>query len=424
MAKQEKPDHWDFVVEGLASAKDANIKKVRLPDKPLEMTRGIKIIDCDVHFSEPVDMWTSRAPAGMKGRMPYCKRVEGVDCWFVDGDIPASFPGVSVITSSHDKMLGKMGLPTYEEQAPLAYDVKARLEMMDRFGIWGAVCYQNAMGVMGMATTNVNRQIDPDLALNIVKIYNDAGADRQRESGNRLFTQAHLPFWNRDEMLREARRSIEELKLTGLVLSDHPERIGLPTYNSEYWDPLWEFCNDRKVPLNFHLASGIDGFSFPWPDHTYGRKMAIGSMMLFLGCAATLANFIVSGLFDRYPELRLVSVESGLGWIPFMLEALEYQMDEMMPEEAKQLQKRPIEYFQDNIWASYWFEETGPLHMLEKIGVNKVLFETDWPHPTSLYPGVHEQIERTLSHVDDYTRRRVLQDNAVELYNLPMSAAA
>ena len=221
-------------------------------------------------------------------------------------------------------------------------------------------------------------------------------------------------------MANEARRCIEDLGLVGFNLPDRPEQTGLPGFLSDHWAPLFELCDAHKVPINFHIASGIDGFEFTWQDFPFETKMAIGSMLFYIGNAATLANFLMSGLFDKYPNLRIVSVESGLGWIPFVLEALEYQLDEMMPNDRKRLKRRPKEYFADHVWACYWFEERGPRDWLDIIGVNKVLFETDYPHPTSLYPGVQEKIAATLGGHDAATRKRILQDNAVELYHLPI----
>ena len=108
-----------------------------------------------------------------------------------------------------------------------------------------------------------------------------------------------------------------------------------------------------------------------------------------------------------------------MGWVPFAIEAYEHQFDEMLPIKSKMLKRRPWEYFHDQFWVTYWFETVGPQKLLETIGVNKVLFETDFPHPTSLYPGVQQHIMKTLGGYDHSVRKRVLEQNAAELYNLP-----
>jgi predicted TIM-barrel fold metal-dependent hydrolase len=141
--------------------------------------------------------------------------------------------------------------------------------------------------------------------------------------------------------------------------------------------------------------------------------------MFSIGNAATMGNWMVSGRLDRYPKLKIGLIESGMGWVPFALEAYEHQFREMLPVKSKILKKRPHEYFRDNFWVTYWFETVGPKQLLETIGVNKVMFETDFPHPTSLYPGVQEHLIETLGGYSRHVQERVLEKNAVELYNLP-----
>src|SRR5262249_52435370 len=101
----------------------------------------------------------------------------------------------------------------------------------------------------------------------------------------------------------------------------------------------------------------------------------------------------------------------------FVLECMEHQLDEFRTAQNRGLQRRPKEYFQQ-FWVSYWFEKFAPKHMIEEIGVDRIMFETDFPHPTSLYPGVQEQLVATLGEHDYETRKRILERNAVELYNL------
>ena len=131
-----------------------------------------------------------------------------------------------------------------------------------------------------------------------------------------------------------------------------------------------------------------------------------------------MSNFMVSGLLDTYPDLKIGLIESGMGWVPFWLEAMEHQMDEFRTMQNRGLKRRPKEYFAKNFWVSYWFEDYAPKHMLEEIGVDRVMFETDFPHPTSLYPGVQDKLVETLGGYDYAIRKRVLESNAAELFNL------
>ena len=133
-----------------------------------------------------------------------------------------------------------------------------------------------------------------------------------------------------------------------------------------------------------------------------------------------IVNLCMSDLFDRYPNLQVVSAESGIGWIPFVLEAMEFQLDEMvsLPEEVGHQQRRPTDYFRDHLYVMFWFEQNAPQKLIEDIGVGNVLVETDIPHPTCLYPNPLKHFADVLGDLEPATRRRVLQDNAAELYGI------
>jgi uncharacterized protein len=112
--------------------------------------------------------------------------------------------------------------------------------------------------------------------------------------------------------------------------------------------------------------------------------------------------------------------------VPFVLEAMEYQLDEMVtdPDEVNLQQRRPTEYFRDHIYVTFWFERVGPSKLMEDVGVHNVLVETDVPHPTCIYPDSRQRLAEAMAGLDEYTRRRVFQDNGVELYGLPLPATA
>jgi uncharacterized protein len=375
---------------------------------------GIKIVDCDTHFTEPPDLFTSRAPAKFKDKVPQVRRVDGVDRWFV-GDRDFGSLGGNVIRADNNKLLGRLAFPTIDEGHPGAHDVKSRLQAMDDMGVYAQICYQNSGVTQAGSLMSLG---DNELAATIIRTYNDAAAERQKASGQRLFTLGHLPLWNQAAMEAEARRCLD-MDIKGFVLPDTPERLGIPSFLHDYWTPLLEMCADRGVPINFHLNAAIDPNALTWEGFAFEQTLSVVATMYSIGNAATLGNWIVSGRLDRHPKLKIGLIESGMGWVPFALEALEHQFDEMLPSKSKLLQRRPWEYFRDQFWVTYWFESVGPKLLLETVGVNKVLFETDFPHPTSLYPGVQEHIIDTLGGYDQQVRKRVLERNAAELYNLP-----
>ena len=376
--------------------------------------KGIKIVDCDTHITEAPDLFTSRAPAKYKDKVPTVRRVDGVDRWFV-GDRNFGSLGGNVIRADNNKLLGRLAFPTIEEGHKGAYDTKSRLQAMDDMGVYAQICFQNSGVTQAGSLMSLG---DNELGVTILKIYNDAAAERQQESGQRLFTMGHLPLWDKAALEAEAKRCID-MGLKGFVLPDTPERLGLPSFLDDYWTPFLEMCEASGLPLNFHLNSAIDPNVLIWKGFEFEQALSVVATMFSIGNAATLGNWMVSGRLDRHPKLKIGLIESGMGWVPFAVEAMEHQFNEMLPKKSKVLQRRPWEYFRDQFWVTYWFESVGPKLLLETIGVDKVLFETDFPHPTSLYPGVQAHIMDTLGGYDREVREKVLERNAVKLYNLP-----
>jgi uncharacterized protein len=407
---------------------------------------GLHIVDCDSHFTEPPDLWTSRTPASKHHLMPQHKVVDGRTAWYIDGEMWASIGG-NTIAGHGEKVRGTHILQPFEDIDPAAWSVKERLELMDRAGIWTSVTYPNGIGFSSnhiFAIDDLSRRMD------ILRTYNDFLVDIQTESGERLIPQAMLPVWDMDLTIQEMTRLLDE-GIRGFTLSDKPELIGLAELPQPYWDPMWDLFNESGAAVNFHIGSGArreeqeairnarnleitfrggpqenppavaDNF---W--HSFGaqRRQAVGASMIGFSNMRIVSNLCASDLFDRYPKLKVVSAESGIGWVMYILECLEFQLAEIVtdPDEVKLQQRTPMECFRDHISVMFWFEKLAPSKIIEDIGVKNVLVETDVPHPTCLYPGAREKFQETIGHLDPYVRRRVLQDNAVELYGLKLPA--
>ena len=218
--------------------------------------------------------------------------------------------------------------------------------------------------------------------------------------------------------MAEAQRCLD-MGLKGFVLPDTPERLGLPSFLDDYWTAFLELCEDRGAPINFHLNAAIDPNTLTWKSFVFEQTLSVVATMYSIGNAATLGNWIVSGRLDRHPKLKIGLIESGMGWVPFAVEALEHQFDEMLAGKRAILKRRPCDYFRDHFRVSFWFESVAPKLLLETVGVDNVLFETDFPPPTSLYPGVQEHIVDVLGGYTQAAKTKVLQSNAAKLYNLP-----
>ncbi len=389
------------------------------PDGSFE---GLRIIDTDTHLSEPHDLWSSRAPAAYKELLPHVKTVDGRQQWFVNKDVSLGGAGpASVVRRDAEKVRGADFFDwSIEEVHEASYEVGARLRMMDRLGIYAQIIYPNLAGFGNQRFLKVDK---PELRNLCVSVYNDAMAEMQRESGERLFPMALFPWWDIPAAVKEVERA-HGMGLRGVVACNDPDTVGLPDLAQKDWDPFWQVCSELGMPINFHIAasaSGFDAFGHAaWPSMGREARLALASAYLFLDNARVIGNLIYSGVPERFPECRFVSVESGIGWIPFYLEALDYQLLEAAPNELAHLKLRPSEVFRRQIYACFWFETLAPQTLIETIGVRNVMFETDFPHPTCLYPDSAAHVQKVLGDLDPEIRRRVLQDNAAELYRIPL----
>jgi hypothetical protein len=145
---------------------------------------GIKIVDTDTHITEAPDLFTSRAPARYKDKVPYVKLdADGVERWYV-GDRNFGSMGGNLIRNDNNKLLGRLAFPKLEQAHPGGHIMKDRLKAMDDMGVYAQICYQNSGVTQAGSLMSLG---DPDLALNIVKIYNDASMEYAEDSGQRIF---------------------------------------------------------------------------------------------------------------------------------------------------------------------------------------------------------------------------------------------
>ncbi len=383
----------------------------------------IKIIDADTHLTEPHDMWVKRAPAAIRDRVPQVKMLDGIRSWVIDGDksIGTGAHPNSAILKQGGKVrdLDRFLALQFEDVHSGSSSLKERLAVMDEAGIYAQIVYPNILGFGGQQAAKV----DPELRLATVQIYNDAMAELQDESGQRLFPMALLPWWDMKEAVRETERCIA-MGMKGININSdphmHKDANGdpIPDLGHEHWYPLWEVCEDGNLPINFHIGASETSIDWMgqqgWPSLTRDLASGIMGAMIFFNNGKTVSNLIYSGLLDRYKGLKFVSVESGIGWVPFLMEALDYQLEEIA--ETKGFEKKPSEYFRSNFYACFWFEKKDVSDMLHKVGIDNCLFETDFPHPTSLYP--IDNLEERLSSLTAEDRAKVLSLNAAKLYGI------
>jgi predicted TIM-barrel fold metal-dependent hydrolase len=222
----------------------------------------------------------------------------------------------------------------------------------------------------------------------------------------------------------------------GILLANAPEKIGLPPIRSRHWDPLFSLAQEAGLPINFHIGFGV---SAPGAadaltkgagadDPAERGRAAIAAARLsargFLSNADAIIELILAGICERFPRLNFVSVESGYGYVPYLLETLDWQWAANGVDRAFPNQLLPSEYFRRQIYATFWYERLT-IDRLVDLYVDNLMFETDFPHPTSLSPGPQSNtpsarhvIDANLGHLPEAHLRKILHTNAARLYRL------
>jgi uncharacterized protein len=384
----------------------------------------IPVIDTDTHVVEPPDLWTERMSSKWGDLVPHVKwdDVQQEEAWFI-GDkrvapvASAAQAGWPEYPPNHP--------PRWEDADPATWEANARLARMDEYGIYAQILYPN----VALFNQTMLQSVDSDeVMLDYIRAYNDWQTDWASADPDRLIPMTTLPFWNLDATLAEIERCAANGH-RGIVFSQEPANFGLPGLVDRHWDPMWASAQEKGLPVNFHIASGdISLFESGGGLADLGKHASYASMgvSFFMGNARTLAQLICGGICHRFPNLNFVSVESGIGWIPFALDSLDWQWKNCgVHLEHPEYDLLPSEYFRRQIYGCFWFERETALSAIDLIGDDNILYETDFPHPTSMSPGPatsavapNEYLEENFSQLPEATLRKILHDNAARLYNL------
>jgi uncharacterized protein len=388
---------------------------------------AIPIVDVDSHVTEPPDLWTARLSHQKWGDLiPHVSVNEatGEQCWYV-GDVRLMGVASSALAGYHDFWPSRPY--RIEDADPGSWDPRERLVRLDEYGIDSQVIYPN---VLAFHTGTLLELQDAELRLACFQAYNDflvefASADRRR-----LIPLMMLPFWDIDECIAEMERCWNAGH-RGIVFAPEFEVVGLPGISSGYWDRVFDAAQGLQLSINFH--AGFAGFSSAEfrkqgdsegaDDEAFRRGYARDSALVAqAGNSRNIAEITTSGLADRFPALNFVSVESGFGYVPFLINALDWQWKMTGVERRYPNASSPADIFHRQIYATFWFE--SDLRLLDGFADN-VMFETDYPHPTSLAPGPasyvdspSDMVRRHLVDLDIGVARKVLHDNAARVYGL------
>ena len=375
------------------------------------------VIDVDAHVTEPADVWTARLPARLRDRGPRLERDRsGRDVWHVADSTPLVPVGFTAVAGWPEPF--PSGPKNMDEVPRAAWEAHARLDYLDSIGVWAQAMYPN---VAGFGNQQFLALEDPELMLACVQAYNDFLIEWCSADERRLLAISATPFWDVDAAVAEVRRCAE-LGHRGVLFTGEPQRYDLPYLGDAHWDPFWATVQEIGLPISFHIGSGDFQSGFAparIKAHGVGATRVSTSVQLFLDNGTQIVDLLMSGVLARFPTLQFVSVESGIGFIPFILDAADYAFDDgKVWLERPYFEMKPSDYFRRQVYGCWFFEERTVAGVIDAVGPERLLFETDYPHPICLYGNVREKIEAGLAGQPDDVRRQILWDNAAALYRV------
>lgn len=376
----------------------------------MELKYGL--ISADDHVQEHPEVWTQRlSSAKWGGRIPHVERhPDGSERWVVDGS-PAPLAGVATAAAL---LADRAHEPQRWEETPrAAYDPIERLAAMDAGRIDSSVLYPTVPGVGG---ETFGRITDPDFELACVQAYNDWLIDEWARASDRFIPQCLVPLAPIEGTVAEIRRAVGRGH-RGVILPSVPMELrDLPHINEPHWDPVWEVCQELEIPVCFHAGSSA---KVQLPVHD-GYSPAVGAAFAALARPAStvfvLVNFLLSRILMRFPRLQAVFAESGVAWAAYLLEYADHQFEkDRIFDEGYDL--KPSELFRRQCYLTGWYESAS-MQTRHFIGVDNILWSTNFPLATSTWPNSHNAIRRWATATPADERDRILWGNAARLYKV------
>ncbi len=373
------------------------------------------IMDCDLHLMEPADLYEKYLEPAYRDRAPTRgdRNATGLgNLWFIDGE---PYPALRTpqLSRRYDELWRKKRRsPEHMAAAKRKFDARATLDAMDIEGINEAALYRSSGGLLPIAVDG----LEPDFAIALSRAFNNWLAEFCQEDNHRLKGVAIIPLADIDLAVEETRRAVNELGFVGITL--YPEKVrGRFPFDREV-DPLWQVAQELNVAVGIHGSStGLSDqdFSKKYFEHPAGGTLT-HAMSFPVQNIAAMGGMILSGVFERFPDLRVGYLEGNCGWLPWWLYRMDDQWEKYGPsEEGSILSMKPSDYFKRNCYISMDPDERGAQQVIEELGDDNLLFSTDFPHSDSAFPHATDEF-LSLTGISDESKKKILWDNCRRFY--------
>ena len=379
-----------------------------LPDpEPAEL--WCPIISVDDHLLEPATLF-DRLPAKHREAAPKVVQVDGRPVWQI-GDRQHHLNGADGAVGRPRQEARQRGM-RFEQYRRGVWDVEARIRDMDLNGVWASLSFPSI--TWGFAGTALSKLPDQEVALACVQAYNDwvvedwCGPHPDRLIPCQLPFLAH-PALAAEEIRRNAARGVHAVSF-----SENPTGLGFPSIHSGHWDPFFAACEETGTVINLHVGSSgtVMRPSADAPDQVIVALFPVSAM-------SALVDWVFSKVPIRFPEIRIALSEGGASWVPTVLERLQRAYDRREESDTwKPTDPHPVELVHRNFWFTS-IEDPSAFRMLDLIGEDHVMVETDYPHADSSWPNSQALFRRDLGHLPVPVIRKLCFENAAALYQHP-----
>jgi len=341
------------------------------------------LISIDDHVVEPPDMFEGRMPAQYADQAPrIITDDDGVERWEWEGAPVATTMGLNAVVTWPKDEWG-FDPTAMAEMRPGSYDVHERVRDMNRNGVFQSMCFPTFVGFSGKVFLDAK---DKDLALATVRAYNDWSIEEWCGAYPGRFIPNAVPaIWDADLLAAEVHR-VAAKGCRSMTMPELPHLLGLPSYHTDWWDPFWTAVCDEDFTVNLHIGQGFSAL-------TVAPESPIETLLV-LSCQVSVIaaqDLLWGPAFRKYPKLKVAWSEGGIGWIPFFLDRCDRTYTNQTWAGQDFGGKLPSEVFREHSLACY-VTDPSSLYNRDRIGIDIIAWEADFPHSDCLWPDAPEHV--------------------------------
>ena len=374
-----------------------------------------EIISADCHIDLPwlpADLFTSQAAKKYRDRMPYVDQTDNGPQWvsrtgaqfgLQNGMGSAGRKYIPGQIHRSDRMAAQGLYSDGEKGIRRLTDPKLRIKDQDLDGVQAEVIY----GVLG-ASMRLN---DNEAATELLRIYNEWLADFCAAAPDRFAGLASIPSHDVDAAVAEIQNVARRGVLKGVEVANTHDMA--PLFDPS-WKPVWEVANEAQLPIHYHTIGPKNDYNFDDMAALQRRQaFAVHITSFQLAMSKIIMEIIYGGVLEAYPKIKVVIGESGIGWIPYILDHMDLEWEDQFKDLT--LKMKPSDYWRRQCFATYQSDPIG-LRLLDILGEDNVMWGSDFPHPDGVWPDSKAFIEREFEHIPKTIKQKILCDNAAELY--------